>query len=95
MTDKDIVVLLKHLKNTQYLNIINRIEVIFRHIIIEKDIKQYKNNEEIKNNLYEMFKELTNLEKMNEQLNKKDLYFEIDFHKCILELISFIVQLIY
>ena len=93
MTDKDIADLLKYLKNTQYLNIINRVEVIFRHIITEKNIKQYKNNEEIKNTLYEIFKEFTNLDKINEQLSKKDSYFEIDFHKCILELVSFIVQL--
>ena len=45
MTDKDIVDLLKHLKNIQYLNNINKIEVIFRHIITEKNIKQYKNNQ--------------------------------------------------
>jgi len=93
MTDKDIVDLLKHLKNIQYLNNINKIEVIFRHIITEKNIKQYKNNEKIKNTLYEIFKELTDLDKINEQLNKKDLNFEIGLHKCILELISFIVQL--
>ena len=93
MTDKDIADLLKYLKNTQYLNIINRVEVIFRHIITEKNIKQYKNNEEIKNTLYEIFKEFTNLDKINEQLSKKDSHFEIDFHKCILELVSFIVQL--
>ena len=90
MTDKDIAELLKNLKNTQYINIIKRVEVIFRHIIVEKNIKQYKNNEEIKNTLYELFKELTNLDKVNEQMNKKD---ENHFYKCILELISFIVQL--
>ena len=93
MADKDIADLLKYLKNTQYLNIINRVEVIFRHIIIEKGIKQYKNNEEIKNALYEIFKEFTNSDKINELLNKKDSYFEVNFHKCILELVSFIVQL--
>ena len=93
MTDKDIADLLQHLKNIQYLNNKNKIEVIFRHIITEKNIKQYKNNEEIKNSLYEIFKEFTNLDKINERLSRKDLNFEIDFHKCILELISFIVQL--
>ena len=93
MTDKDIADLLKYLKNTHYLNIINRVEVIFRHIISEKNIKQYKNNEEIKNTLYEIFKEFTDLDKINDKLSKKDSYFEINFHKCILELVSFIVQL--
>ena len=43
------------------------------------------------NKLFQLI--LKNLDKINEQLNKKDLNFEIGLHKCILELISFIVQL--
>ena len=93
MTDKDIVELLKYLKSTEYVNNINRIEVIFKHIMTEKNIKEYKNNEEIKNNLYDIFKEICNVNKNQEYLNKKDSKFEIAYNKCIIELVLFLVQL--
>ena len=93
MTDEDLSDLLKYLKNTQYINIINRIEIIFRHIITENNIKKYKHNEEIKNTLYEIFKDFTNYDKINKFLKEKDSTFREAYYKCILELISFIIQL--
>ena len=95
MNDKDIFVVFKYLKDTDYLNLINRVELIFRHIITEKDIKQYKNNEEMKDILNEIFKGITNSEKINEHLDKKDKYFQEYLNKFIFELVSVIVQLIY
>ena len=95
MNDKDIFVVLKYLKDIDYLNLINKVELIFRHIITEKDIKQYKNNEEMKDILNEIFKGITNSEKINEHLDKKDKYFQEYLNKFIFELVSVIVQLIY
>lgn len=85
MNEKGIVEILKYLSNTKYLNIIKRLEVIFRHIIIEKNMQKYKNNEEIKNILYNMYKDL-----LNSEIN---LNFEADFEKCVVELVSILVQL--
>lgn len=48
MTDKDIADLLKYLKNTHYLNIINRVEVIFRHIISERISSNIKTMKKLK-----------------------------------------------
>ena len=93
MNDKDIFVVLKYLKDIDYLNLINRVELIFRHIITEKDIKKYKNNEEMKDILNEIFKGITNSEKINEHLDKKDKYFQEYLNKFIFELVSVIVQL--
>ena len=95
MEDKDISELLKCIKQTQYLNFINRVEVIFSHIIIEKAAGKYKNNDEIKNTLYEIFKELINDYNNNIEIKKekKDLNYEENYNKCLFELISLLIQL--
>ena len=95
MNDKDISELLKCIKQTQYLNFINRVEVIFSHIITEKAPSKYKNNDEIKNTLYEIFKELINDYNNNIEIKKekKDLNYEENYNKCLFELISLLIQL--
>ena len=95
MEDKDISELLKCIKQTQYLNFINRVEVIFSHIITEKTAYKYKNNDDIKNTLYEIFKELINDYNNNIEIkkDKKDLNYEENYNKCLFELISLLIQL--
>ena len=95
MEDKDISELLKCIKQTQYLNFINRVEVIFSHIITEKMANKYKNNDDIKNTLYEIFKELINDYNNNIEIKKekKDLNYEENYNKCLFELISLLIQL--
>jgi len=93
LTDKEISELLKYLKNIDNLNIINKVEFIFRYILTEKEIKIFNNDKEIKNAIYTIFKDFTNFDKIIKYWNKKDLTFKENFHKCILELISFIIQL--
>ena len=93
MKDSDISQLLKNLTHIDYKSIIGRVEVIFRHIITEKNVKQYKNNEEIKKILYEIFKDLTDLDKNKEYLEKRDSKFQNDYYKCIIELVSLLVQI--
>ena len=91
--DKSISELLEYIKDkhTQYLNNINRFEVIFEHIC-EKKSKEYKNNEDIKNAIYEIFQEIIKAYKGPEYL-KKDLDYQNIYNKCIIELISILVQL--
>ena len=93
MKDKNISELLEYIKdkNIQYLNFINRFEVIFGHII-ENITEEYKNNEDIKNALYEILLGLIEAYKGPEYI-KKDSVYQNKFNKCIVELISIIAQL--
>ena len=93
MKGKNIYELLEYIKDKkiQYLNFINRFEVIFGHII-ENITEEYKNNEDIKNALYEILLELFEAYKGPEYI-KKDSVYQNKFNKCIVELISIIAQL--
>ena len=93
MEDKDILELLKCIKQTQYLNFINGVEVIFSHIITEKTAYKYKNNDDIKNILYEMFTEIINNYNNIEIKKEKNLNYEESYNKCLFELISLLIQL--
>ena len=93
MKDKNISELLEYIKDKkiQYLNFINRFEVIFGYII-ENITEEYKNNEDIKNALYEILLGLIEAYKGPEYI-KKDSVYQNKFNKCIVELISIIAQL--
>ena len=93
MEEKNIAELLEYIKDkkTQYLNFINRFEVIFGHII-ENNIEKYKNNDDIKNALNQIFLVLIEAYK-GDIYNKKDSVYQNSFNKCIIELISIIAQI--
>ena len=96
MNEKEIIEALKYLSNKKYMKILKKVETIFRHIIMEKNIQKYNNNEEMKEILYKMYKEMTNSEMINyKKLDKIDINsnIEIIIEKCVVELVSILIQI--
>ena len=90
---EEIFSILKYIQNIKFIHAVEKIEIIFRHILKEINVSNYKNNEDIKTIIYSFFKTFTDVKTINECLKQKDFKYETALHKCFYELISILVKL--